>query len=263
MATMNVGGSYLSDLALLGNLGCLYDFTDPSTMEQSVGGGGGNPGNGDPVGLVMDQSGNGLDVSAPSGAGRPTFQTNVNGTVGAVLFNGSSEWLERLATSNITANVSAFTVLAVVKHAATPTGREPYALFSTGSNSTVRIQHNAAASPANKLSANVRRANADSLAIATSTTDIGTAMRFVTLRANYATDTLDCYLNGVLEDTAAIGGTSGANTQSSNGRIYIGGIGTANMNGHIFLVAGFRNLALNDAQLAAAWNLLRNKCQIT
>jgi hypothetical protein len=250
-------GSRLSDPLVLGAVAFDYNLSNPSTMQQSVGGGGGNPGNNDRVGHVLDQSGNALHLDAPSSAGRPTFQTAVSGAAGAVLFNGTSQWLERLATSNVSANRSAFTIYAVVKHTNTPTGREPYVLLSFDALNSVRIQHNAAASPANTLSGNLRRANADAITIAAGATPIGTGMRYVTLRADYAADALNTYLNGADEASATIGGASGANTDNTNGRVYVGGQGTAFMDGHIFRVIGF-HAAHNADQRAAVWSYLRN-----
>ena len=260
MSTIYIAGSRLTDPQLLGAVALDYDLTDPTTMEQSVGGGGGNPGNGDRVGQVLDLSGNGLHLSAPSGAGRPTFQTNVNGTVSGVLFNGTSQWLERLTVSNVSANRSAITLYAVIKHAAAPTGREPYITLSTAGGTAIRIEHGASGTAANKLLCNVRRANADTLVPTNGATDLNTAMRLCTAVVDYANDNVDIYLDTVLDGSGTPPGTSGANTQNTNGRIYVGGQGAAFINGHIFRIIGF-HAAHNAAQRRMVWDYLRNRHQ--
>lgn len=261
MATKFVGGSYLSDPAVLGNVACWYKFWDPTTLEITAGGGGGNPANGDLIGRALDQSGNGLHIDAPSAAGRPTFQTNINGTAGAALFNGTSQWLQRLTTSNVTANRSAFTIVAAVKHAAAPTGREPYALFSTGAGAITRIEHNASGASPNKVGGAVRRANADTLVGLAGTTDLDTGIHYVSLRVDYAADTMDVFLDGSVEASGVPPGTSGANTQNANGRIYIGGQGSAFVNGHIFEVLCL-HAAPTDDEMRILWNYMRAQSQI-
>jgi hypothetical protein len=254
-------GSLLSDPQLLGAVALDYDLSNAATMERSVGGGGGNPGNNDPVGYVLDQSGNGLHIEAPSGAGRPTFQTNVNGTAGAVLFNGTSQWLERLATSNVSANRGAITIYAVVKHTAPPTGIETYVRLSTDASITIRIQHGAHTAVPGKLEGSLRRANADTLVRISGTTDLGTSTRFVTQRIDYTNNNFQIYLNGSQEATGTPPGTSGANTQNTDGRIYVGGLGSNYMNGHIFRLIAF-HAAHNAAQRTAVWDYLRRTYQI-
>jgi hypothetical protein len=255
-------GSLLSDPQLLGAVALDYDLSNPATMERSVGGGGGNPGNNDPVGYVLDQSGNGLHLEAPSGAGRPTFQTNVNGTAGAVFFNGTSQWLERLATSNVSANRGAMTIYAVVKHTTAPSTRQPYVLLSAEASNLVRIEHGASGTDPNKLRGAVRRANADTLVPINGTTNIGTGVRFVTQRIDYTNNDFQIYLNGSQEATGVPPGTSGANTQNINGRVYVGGQGAVFMDGHIFRLIAF-HAAHNAAQRTAVWDYLRRTYQIT
>jgi hypothetical protein len=261
MATKFVGGSYLSDPAVLGNVACWYKFWDPTTMEQSVGGGGGNPGNGDPIGYVLDQSGNGLHLTAAGGSQRPTFQTNVNGTAGAALFDGSNDELHRLTVSNVTANRSAFTIIAVVKHTATPTGREPYALFSTAGGTATRIEHNASGAVPNRVGGAVRRANADTLTSIAGSTALGTGIHYVTCRVNYAADTFEVFLDGQLEASGVPPGTSGANSQNTNGRIYVGSQGTAFFQGHYFELLCL-HAAPTDDELRILWNYMRAQSQI-
>lgn len=261
MATKFVGGSYLSDPAVLGNVACWYKFWDPTTLEQTIGGGGGNPGNGQPIGRALDQSGNGLHIDAPSNAARPTFQTNVNGTASAALFDGSNDQLERLTTSNVTANRSAFTIIAVVKHTATPTGREPYALFSTAGGNATRIEHNASGASPNRVGGAVRRDNADSLVSIAGTTPLGTGIHFVTCRVNYAANTFDVFLDGSLEASGVPPGTSGANSQNSNGRIYVGGQGTVWFQGHYFEMLCL-HAAPTTQELRILWNYMRANSQI-
>jgi hypothetical protein len=254
-----VVGSRLTAPSLLGDLACDFDFSNPATMERSVGGGGGNPSNGDPVGYVLDQSGNGYHIQAPSGATRPTFQTNVNGSVGAVLFDGTSEYLER-ATSNIAANRSALSIYAVVKHAAAPTGREPYMMASTANGIVIRMEHGASGATANRVRVGVRRANGDTLTSIEGITDIDTSMRIGTAVVNYASNTMSLHLDGVQQGTGVPPGTSGANTQGSNGKLFVGGQGAAFMNGHMFRVMMFWE-AHNADQRRAVWNYLRNLYQ--
>jgi hypothetical protein len=183
----------------------------------------------------------------------------VQGTIGAALFDGTNDYLER-AVSDITADRSAFSIYAVVKHTATPTAREPYLLGSTGNNATVRIEHGTPISPANTLRTSVRRANADALVNVASSANIGTSLRLCSTIANFATNTLDVYFDRALDGTGSIGGTSGANTQNTNGKLFVGGQGSVYMNGHIFELMMFWE-AHNADQRRAVWNYLRNKYQ--
>jgi hypothetical protein len=254
-----VAGSRLTDPALLGNLACRFVFSDPSTLTQATNGTGAVPGNGDPVGFANDQSGNGYHVNAPANGNRPTWQSNVQGTIGAALFDGTNDYLER-AVSNITANRSAFSIYAVVKHVAAPTGREPYLTGSTGNNVTIRIEHGASVTTANRVRANVRRANGNTPVTIDGITNIDTSMRIGTAVVDYASDTMSLYLDGITQGTGTPPGTSGTNTENTNGKLFIGGQGAAYMNGHIFELMMFWE-AHNADQRRAVWNYLRNKYQ--
>jgi hypothetical protein len=259
MSTLFASGSRLTDPSLLGNLACDYDFSNPATLEQTIGGGGGNPSNGDPIGYALDQSGNGYHVQAVANGNRPTFQTNVNGSISASLFDGTDDYLER-AVSNITANRGALSIYAVVMHAAAPTGREPYLMASTGDNLNVRVEHGAPITPANTLRTSVRRDNADTVAVVSSSANLGTSMRLATTVVNYTGNTIAVYFEGNLDGTGTPPGTAGANTQNTNGKLFVGGQGAVYMNGHIFRVMMFWD-AHNAAQRSAVWNYLRNKYQ--
>ena len=262
MATKFVGGSYLSLPNVLGNVACWYKFWDPTTLEQTIGGGGGNPGNGNPIGRALDQSGNGLHLDAPSTGARPTFQTNVNGTASAALFDGSNDQLERLTLSNIASNRTALTVIASVRHAATPTGREVYALLTTGSNTTARIEHGTASVTANRHRAVVRRTNGGGADIVEGSIAVGNTMAIGTAIADYNTDAIRLYTNGELSGSGIItSGTSGAPTQTTDGRIYVGGAGTAYMNGHIFEIICL-HAAPTLQELHILWNYMRANAQI-
>jgi hypothetical protein len=259
MSTLFASGSRLNDPSLLGNLACDFDFSNPATLEQTIGGGGGNPSNGDPIGYALDQSGNGYHLTAVGTTNRPTFQTNVNGSISAALFDGTNDYLER-AVSNITANRGALTIYAVVRHTVAPTGREPYLMASVDNSNTIRVEHGAPISPANTLRTSVRRANADTLVNVASSANLGTDMRLATTVVNYAGNTIAVYFEGNLDGTGTPPGTAGANTQNTNGKLFVGGQGAVYMNGHIFRVMMFWD-AHNAAQRRAVWNFLRNKYQ--
>lgn len=75
----------------LAGLTLWYDISDISTLYQDSAGTTPVTADGDPVGLVQDKSGNGLDATA-SGSARPTYKTD--GTYHWLLFNGSSSVLD-------------------------------------------------------------------------------------------------------------------------------------------------------------------------
>lgn len=260
MSTLHIGGSRITAPSILGNLACYYDFTDAATMTQSTAGTGAAPGNGDPVGFVNDQSGNGYHVQAVANANRPTFQTNANNGISAALFDGTNDYLER-AVSDITANRSAFTIYAVVKHAANPTTREAYLTASTGNNTTARFEHGASLASADRVRVVLRRANADTVVTLNGTTPVGAGMRIGSTVMNYAGDTVDLYLDNVLQASGTPPGTSGANTQNTNGKLFVGGTGAGYFNGHLFVVLAF--WAAHDAgQRRMMQDWLRRKCHI-
>ena len=261
MATKFVGGSYLSDPAVLGNVACWYKFWDPATMEQSVGGGGGNPGNGDPIGYVLDQSGNGLHLTAAGGSARPTFQTNVNGTAGAALFDGINDELHRLTPSDVTANRSAFTIIAAVKHTRAPTSRESYFLGTTGAGTTARMEHGASLAVPDVIRSVIRRQNSNTPVTINGSAPLGTGIHYVTNRIDYANDTFDIFLDGQLEATGVPPGTSGSPTQNTNGRIYVGGAGAGHLNAHYFELLCL-HAAPTDDELRILWNYMRAQSQI-
>jgi len=259
MSLIHIAGSRITSPGILGNLACDYDFSNPATLEQNVGGGGGNPGNGNPIGYALDQSGNGYHLTAVGTANRPTFQTNVNGSVSAALFDGTNDYLER-AVSNITANRGALTIYAVVRHAVTPTGREPYLVASTGNNNTVRVEHGAPISPANTLRTSVRRGNADTLVTVASIANLGTSMRLATTVVDYTNNAIAVYFQGVLDGTGTPPGTAGANTENTDGKLFVGGQGAVYMQGHVFRVLMFW-AAHNADQRRAVWNFLHSTYQ--
>ena len=255
-----IAGSFLSDPQLLGNVAIDYDFSDPSTLNQAIGGGGAAVTNGDPIGRALDQSGNGWDIDAPANGQRPIWQSNVNGTAGAALFDGSNDQLERLTVSNVSAARSAFSVYAVVKHVAAPTTRESYLLFTTGANTTARLEHGASLASADRLRIVARRANADSPVTINGTIAVGTTMAIGTAIVNYAADTMDLYTNQQLAASGVPPGTSGANTQNTNGRIYVGGAGSGYLNAHYFRLIVFWE-AHGPERRRAVWNYLRRTYQ--
>lgn len=262
MSTVIVAAkSRITAPSVLGSLACYYDFTDAATMTQATNGTGAAPGNGDPVGFVNDQSGNGYHIAAASNAERPIYQTGVNNGQAAALFDGSNDSLARLTTSNASANRGAITIYAVAKHTAAPTTRESYMLLTTGANTTARIEHGASLASADRLRIVARRANADTPTTINGTIAVGTGMTIGTAVVNYAADTMVLYTNGEQAATGTPPGTSGASTENTNGRIYVGGAGAGFLNAHLFVVLAFW-AAHNAGQRRLMNDWLRRKCHI-
>jgi hypothetical protein len=79
------------DLFASGESGAFYDPSDMSTLFQDAAGTIPVTGPGDPVGQMLDKSGNGFHASQDVSASRPTYQTD--GTLHWLEFDGVDDWL--------------------------------------------------------------------------------------------------------------------------------------------------------------------------
>jgi hypothetical protein len=79
------------DLFAPGESGAFYDPSDMSTLFQDAAGTIPVTGPGDPVGQMLDKSGNGFHASQDVSASRPTYQTD--GTLHWLEFDGVDDWL--------------------------------------------------------------------------------------------------------------------------------------------------------------------------
>jgi hypothetical protein len=107
----------------------------------------------------------------------------------------------------------------------------------------------------------VRRENANAPVTINGSSPLNTGIHYVTNRIDYANNTFDIFLDGVLEATGTPPGTSGANTQNTNGRIYVGGAGAGYLNGHYFELLCL-HAAPTDDELRILWNYMRAQSQI-
>lgn len=69
-----------------------YDPSDASSMTVERDGSGGNPGTGDPVGKILDKSGNGYHAAASSDAARPTI--DASSSLPSIRFDGVDDNLD-------------------------------------------------------------------------------------------------------------------------------------------------------------------------
>jgi hypothetical protein len=258
-----IAGSRLTSLSDLPNLGQRMRFFDASTMDRSVGGGGGNPGNGDPVGRVTDTWG-GYDMEATSGAVRPTFETGVHAGFSAVRFNGTSHLLRSIVTNNLTANRAAITFYAVVRWAAVPTGRQPVFMSAAEdgvNNQTIRFEHGASVASPGKVRINARRLLADATQQVEGSINIDTNMALITATLDWQNTTARFWRQDVLDAQSTSFGTAG-NSANTNSPTWIGGVPAAALyfNGWMFETALF-HAAHTAPQRRAIWNYFRRKYQ--
>jgi hypothetical protein len=256
-----IAGSRLTSLSDLPNLGQRMRFFDASTMAQSVGGGGGNPGNGDPVGRVIDTWG-GYDMEATSGAVRPTFETGVHAGFSAVRFNGSSHQLRSIVTNNLTANRAAITFYAVVRWAAVPTGRQPVfmsAAVDTLNNNAIRFEHGASPATSGKVRISGRRLASDSTQQLEGSINIDTNMALLTASIDWQNTTARFWRQDVLDAISTSFQTAG-NSENVNSPTWIGSNGVFYFNGWMFETALF-HAAHTAPQRRAIWNYFRRKYQ--
>jgi hypothetical protein len=258
-----IAGSRLTSLSDLPNLGQRMRFFDASTMDRSVGGGGGNPGNGDPVGRVIDTWG-GYDMEATSGAVRPTFETGVHAGFSAVRFNGTSHLLRSIVTNNLTANRAAITFYAVVRWAAVPTGRQTVFMSAAEdalNNQTVRFEHGASPASPGFVRVAGRRLLADSAQILNGSIGLDTNMALLTATLDWQNTTARFWRQDVLDAQSTSFGTAG-NSANTNTPVWIGGLPafSAYFNGWMFETALF-HAAHTAPQRRAIWNYFRRKYQ--
>jgi len=93
------GSAAAFDPAMLfdGDTGFVFDFSDGSTIFQETSSPSTASGNGDPIGTVLDLSGNGNHISAATDANRPTYSSDGYGS-----FDGSDDYLTAAFTLNQT-----------------------------------------------------------------------------------------------------------------------------------------------------------------
>lgn len=85
------GGFSPAELFANGEQGAWYDPSDLSTLFQDAAGTTPVTSHGDPVGLVLDKSGNGRNLTQSTTAARPVYQTN--GTLHWLRFDGSDDFM--------------------------------------------------------------------------------------------------------------------------------------------------------------------------
>jgi hypothetical protein len=256
-----IAGSRLTSLSDLPNLGQRMRFFDASTMAQSVGGGGGNPGNGDPVGRVTDTWG-GYDMEATSGAVRPTFETGVHAGFSAVRFNGTSHQLRSIVTNNLTANRAAITFYAVVRWAAVPTGRQPVFLSAaadTLASTAIRFEHGASGVATGNVRIGARRLASDAITPLEGTIGIDTNMALLTATVDWQNTTARFWRQDVLDAQSTSFLTAG-NSENVNSPTWIGSNNALYFNGWMFETALF-HAAHTAPQRRAIWNYFRRKYQ--
>lgn len=92
-------------LFLSGEQGAWYDPSDLSTLFQDAAGAPPVTADGDPVGLMLDKSGNGKHATQTVSAARPTYRTD--GTLHWLEFDGVDDWLKTTSNTGISGDFSA------------------------------------------------------------------------------------------------------------------------------------------------------------
>ena len=127
------GSELFSPISLFANgeQGAWYDPSDLTTLYQDSAGTTPVAADGDPVGLMLDKSGNGNHASQSVASARPIYRTD--GALHWLEFDGVDDWLETTSNTGISGDFSATGYAA---YSSTYTGRNYPAIFSQnpGSN---------------------------------------------------------------------------------------------------------------------------------
>lgn len=222
--------------------GFFYDPNDPSTMFQDAAGTIPVTGVGQPVGLILDKSGNGNHAYQTTSASRPILRQNATTGVYYLEFDGSDDFLQ---TSSIdftsTDKVSLFAgVRKIGTSAAIITELSPnansingaFALISNATENSLTLRKRGTGTPSPFVAAIATPFVNPSSVVISSKIDFSIAG--VSLRAN--------------GNTFNSTGDSGVVSQSINNPIYIGRKGGASLpfNGHIYSLIGVGRLSTDD-----------------
>ena len=189
-----------------GNLIHWIDFADSSSITTVSG----------LISQANDKSGNGYHLAQGTSGNRPGYTTaGLNGRNIATFDGGPADIITTTGTS-IGRNVAGLTAYVVFKHTAAPTARQNIYLVGSGGASQRLAIYGGHVS--NKLSVQGARLDADSNALYSGSTDLGTGWRIATAVMDYAHGMIYGYLDGVAELSGALT-SSGTSSNTASGSV--------------------------------------------
>lgn len=188
----------VSTLFIAGEQGAWYDPSDLSTLYQDAAGTIPVTANGDPVGLMLDKSGNGNHATQSVAASRPVYRTD--GTLHWLAFDGGDDVLSIPTASNLTRQAS-FVGAYMATTMYTETGERRLLTISTPVATTVRFVLFSSVASDSLLSLGVRRLDGDSFKRVIDGPSSG--IKVITAEADWTVNTASISTNGgvAVEDT--------------------------------------------------------------
>ena len=242
---LNIIGSVINPLSP-GNLVHWIDFADTSSITTVSG----------LISQANDKSGNSHNLAQGTAGNRPGYTAaGLNGRHIATFDGGPADMITTTGTG-IGRNVAGLTAYVVFKHTAAPTARQNIYLVGSGGASQRLAIYGGHVS--NKLSVQGARLDADSNALYSGSTDLGTGWRIATAVMDYAHGMIYGYLDGVAELSGALT-SSGISSNTASGSVAISsGNASFDLIGNVAEVLAYN--AVHDATMRGrVRGYLRNK----
>lgn len=224
-------------------------FTTPVTADtQSVAG-------------WQDKSGNARHFNQTLAATNfPTYRTNITGGKPAILFDGTDDYLSAAGANAlaITNNGNGFTLMMAVYFGAAGTLYPTFYASTDASAAATRVTSQRGAG--NTVQTSARRANADAINTASTSTTISNSWCVASHIVNHAGDSINSLINNGSSGSNTLAGTTGTSWPANNSlAVQVGKAGGLQFhNGYIAEICAY-NRVLTSAEQARMTAYLRAK----